>query len=436
MNQIQQAIAALRTGNFVQADQLCRQALARDERDFDALHILGVIHAQREQYEEAERLMRSALAIDPKMPPCLHNYGNVLSRLKRYQEAVRFYRQALVLAPNMAPVYSDLGNAQKELGLTEDAIASYRKALALNPNNPPALNNLAQAMIDLGRLEDAHDLLQRVLALAQNNPQSVKLLARLAFERGELEAALTHYQRALALKPDQGDAYCGMANTLKDLGHLQEALEAYRKSVALEPGNCAFYIGLAECKEFSSGDDDLAQMESVAANTSTLSKADRMHLDFALGKAYADLKDYKRSFEHWLAGNAAKRGMISYDESGTFAILERIERIFSPELMASNAEAGNPSPRPIFVLGMPRSGTTLVEQVLASHPMAASNCLPSKRLSGLSHLKQHSTPTACRLWTAPPSEILALNTSTGWWRSRRNANASPTRCPRILFMPD
>jgi Sulfotransferase family len=107
-------------------------------------------------------------------------------------------------------------------------------------------------------------------------------------------------------------------------------------------------------------------MEAFAAKD--LPTPGRMALDFALGKAYADLKDYTRSFKHLLAANAAKRGAIAYDERATFALFDRIERVFSPELLNSRAGGGEPSDRPIFVLGMPRSGTTLDEQVLASHP--------------------------------------------------------------------
>src|SRR5262249_52657565 len=111
----------------------------------------------------------------------------------------------------------------------------------------------------------------------------------------------------------------------------------------------------------------------LAAKTE-LSKTERMHLDFALGKAYADLKDYRRSFERLLAGNAAKRAMISYDEKSALALFDRIESVFTPELIvelmvAKKFGAGDPSPMPIFVIGMPRSGTTLIEQIIASHPL-------------------------------------------------------------------
>ena len=109
-------------------------------------------------------------------------------------------------------------------------------------------------------------------------------------------------------------------------------------------------------------------MEALAAKSDGLSKTDRMQLDFALGKAYADLKDYRRSFRHLLAGSAGKRATISYDESAAFALFDRIEATFSRDLIARKSGGGDPSASPIFVLGMPRSGTTLIEQIIASHP--------------------------------------------------------------------
>jgi hypothetical protein len=119
---------------------------------------------------------------------------------------------------------------------------------------------------------------------------------------------------------------------------------------------------------FAAGDRHLAKMEELAAKADGLSKTDRMQLDFALGKAYADLKDHKRSFRHFLAGNAGKRAQIEYDEKATLTLFDDIERTFTPELIKAKSGGGDPSTEPIFVLGMPRSGTTLVEQILASHP--------------------------------------------------------------------
>src|SRR5262249_47658075 len=134
------------------------------------------------------------------------------------------------------------------------------------------------------------------------------------------------------------------------------------------------YVNLADSKTFKPGDPHLAAMEALAAQADGLSRTDRMQLDFALSKAYADLREHRRSFEHLLKGTAAKRAAIVYGEAAALSLFDRLERTFTRELRSakgarsSSSGGGDPSPVPIFVLGMPRSGTTLVEQILASHP--------------------------------------------------------------------
>ncbi len=219
------------------------------------------------------------------------------------------------------------------------------------------------------KVDDAAAANERALALNANNHDAVNLAGRIAFERGDLAAALAHYRRALTLKPDLADAYNNMGNVLKELGQLQEAQNAYAQAVRLDPNIAGVYVNLADSKKFAPDDPHLKLMESLAAKSEGLSKTDRLQLDFALGKAYGDLKDYRRSFVHLLAGNAAKRATVSYDEAMTFALFDRTEAVFTRELVAAKSGGGDPSRVPIFVIGMPRSGTTLIEQIIASHPM-------------------------------------------------------------------
>ncbi len=188
-------------------------------------------------------------------------------------------------------------------------------------------------------------------------------------KRGDLAAALAHYRRALTLKPDLADAYNNMGNVLKELGQLAEAHDAYLQAIRLDPNIAGVYVNLADSKKFAPGDPHLERWRRWRQRPESLSKTDRMQLDFALSKAYSDLKDYRRSFERLLAGNAAKRATITYDETAVFGLFDRIEAIFTRELIAKKSGGGDPSPMPIFVIGMPRSGTTLVEQIIASHPM-------------------------------------------------------------------
>jgi tetratricopeptide (TPR) repeat protein len=391
------------TGKNEEAIAAGRRAIELDPNYAAAHSNVGIALFEQGKFEEALAYYDRAVALQSSFVQAHSNRGNALQRLKRFAEAEKAYRRAIELQPAFADAWNNLGTCLRELKRPQEAKTVYRKALELNPNNPDILDNLALAAKDLGRLEEAANLMQRALAIEQRsdklhlhcgmilldqhkveeaatateralalNPNShdaVNQMGRVAFERGNLDAALVHYRRALALKPDLADALNNMGNVLKELGQLHDARQAYLEALRLDPAVCGVYVNFADSKTFTPGDAHLAAMESLAAQPEGLSKTDRMHLDFALGKAYADLKDYRRSFTHLAAGNAAKRATVAYDEQATFALFDRLEQVFSRELIERKAGAGDPSPLPIFVLGMPRSGTTLIEQIIASHPM-------------------------------------------------------------------
>ncbi len=380
-----------------------RRAIALDANAAGAWNNVGIALFDQGKFEEALVHYDRAIALEDNFAQAHSNRGNALQRLKRFAEAEPCYRRALELQPNFLDGWNNLGTCLRELKRAEEAETVYRKALKLGPNNPDTLDNLALAVKDLDRLDEAADLLrralvidsrsdkfhvhhatvlldqkktdeaaaagERALALNPNNHDAVNLMSRVAFERGDLVAALEHCRRALALKPDLADAYNNMGNVLKELGRLQEAQDAYLEALRLDPSVTGVYVNLADSKKFAPGDPHLAAMEALAAKTDGLSKTDRMQLDFALGKAYADLKDYRRSFKHLGAGNAAKRATIAYDEKSAFALFDRIEATFTRKLITAKSGGGDPSAMPIFVLGMPRSGTTLVEQIIVSHPL-------------------------------------------------------------------
>jgi tetratricopeptide (TPR) repeat protein len=379
-----------------------KRAIAIDPNHAGALSNVGIALFEQGRFEEALSHYDRAVAVDPAFVQAHSNRGNALQRLKRFAEAESCYRRAIELAPQFPDAWNNLGTCLRELKRSEDAIAAYRTALELRPNDPETLDNLALALKDLEKYEEAAATLraalaieqrsdkihlhygsvlidqhkideaaaatERALALNPNSHDAVNLMGRVAFERGELEPALAHYRRALSLKPDLADAYNNMGNVLKELGRLDEAHKAYLEALALDPKVTGVYVNLADSKKFRPGDPHLAAMEALAAQADGLSKTDRMQLDFALSKAYADVKQHRRSFEHLLKGTAAKRAAIDYDEPTVLALFDRIEQVFSPQVMRAKSGGGDPSRVPIFVVGMPRSGTTLVEQILASHP--------------------------------------------------------------------
>ncbi len=284
-------------------------------------------------------------------------------------EAEQICQQIININPDLFDALHLLAAAQSGLGKKEMALVNYDRALKVRPHSAEVLSNRGVTLHELKRFKEALASYDRALKVRPDYAEALSNRGHTLSQVGELDSALVHYRRALALKPNLTNLHVNIGNALKELGQLPEAQKAYLDAIRLDPGNTLAYLNFVDSALFLPGDPHLAAMEALAAKIERLSKTDRVWLHFALGKAYADLKDYRRSFEHLLKGNAAKRAMISYDEKSALAFFDRIEAVFTPELMKAKSGGGEPSPRPIFVIGMPRSGTTLIEQIIASHPM-------------------------------------------------------------------
>jgi len=326
------------------------------------LHTLG-------RHSEAVTSFDRAIALKPHFPEALCNRGGALHEMARFDEAIASYNEAVALKPDFAECFNYRGMSFEKLGRLPEALASFEKAIALEPDHAEAYGNRGMVLKELKRFEEALASYDRAIALKPDNPEAFNNRGVVLRELQCWEKAIESLETALALKPDIADAHNNMAIVLQDLGRLQQAQECYQQAIGLNPNIATVYLNLAELKKFTARDADLAAMEALAAKVDGLTQTDRMQLDFALGKAYGDLQDYKRSFTHLLTGNAVKRATISYDEMATFALFDRIEAIFTPERIAQTAGHGDYSRLPIFIVGMPRSGTTLIEQIIASHPM-------------------------------------------------------------------
>ena len=207
-----------------------------------------------------------------------------------------------------------------------------------------------------------------MLAQRPNEPEAHYNLARVLRQRGQLAAAEGSYGQALLLRPDYIEARTNLANLLMDQGKFDQALESYQRVLDIEPNNVEALFNRADIKTFQPGDPDLARLEALAGQGSPVAEKKRPYVHFALGKAWEDVGDYDRAFGHWLAGNALRRRQIRYQRHRHQQTVRQIIEIFSAKFTGALAAVGDPSTAPIFVLGMPRSGTTLVEQILASHP--------------------------------------------------------------------
>jgi len=341
-------------------------ALAPDSAE---AHVnLGNVLAQLNRPEEALSHYARALALKPGLAEPHNNVGNVLTAAGRHQEAVEAFRKALALRPDFAEAWDNLGNALAALGRHDEAITAFERALALQPASATTHSNFGTTLAAVGRHEEAVAHFERALALRPEYSAALNNLGNSLRALRRPEESLAAFERLLALDPALPHAHFGAGSALQVLGRVEPARRAFEQAVALAPDSAMFQRALAETKRFRADDPQLAAMEALAQRASSLPDGERIELGFALAKAYDDVGRADEAFEQLRVANTFKRRMIAYDEAAELAGLAAIARAFTAEAIRAGRGAGDPSSLPIFIVGMPRSGTTLAEQLLAAHP--------------------------------------------------------------------
>ncbi len=376
-----------RAGRLSEAERGYRQILKHHPGHAPSLHLLGLLALQAGHLDDARGLVMAALENDGGSPLYHASLGDILRRQGRMAEAAASFRRITLLRPDLVEGWINFGLASRELGRASLAAAALRRGVALAPEAAPGHANLglmlgsdgaasfrcailcdpglAEAYANLGALQAQPALLRRALMLRPSVAASWYALAG-ALGETAAEDKLTACRAALVCQPDYGRAHNLVGLIEVERGDLTGAARRYRRALACEP-DPAYYANLADLVRFGAGDGDIATMERLA-EAGPLDDAVRIPLQFALGKAYEDCGEAERAFRHYASGNALKRRTLAYDETAALAAMARAERHFSRETLARMAGRGEPDETPIFILGMPRSGSTLIEQILASHP--------------------------------------------------------------------
>jgi tetratricopeptide (TPR) repeat protein len=365
---VERALFLHQQGSLSEAASLYQAVLRTDRDQFDALHGLGILRNQQRRHEEARSLFRRALRQNPQSAEAEYNLGIALNALKRLDEAVLHYQKALALRSDFFQAYNNLGNVLKALGRRDEAMEQFRLALIVKPDFPIAHNNLGNSLQASGQREEAATHYRQAIALQPNYVEAHNNLGNVLRLLGRSAEALPHYERALALDPGYVEAQYNYGNVLKELGRFDEAASALRQTIVLNPQNAGAYLDLVETQKIMPDDPATVAMERLVSDKKALGNVERLPLHFALGRVYDDLGRHDAAFRHFALGNAMRRREIPYDEAVTVDYFSQIKRVFTPELMRDKAGSGDPSPAPLFILGMPRSGSTLVEQILATHP--------------------------------------------------------------------
>ncbi len=289
-------------------------------------------HQLAGRLEEAKALYGDVLRADAENVDALRMMGTIAFTESRPADAERYLRQSVALAPDFVGAIIDLAQVLKDEGRFEEAISNFRRAIELEPGNVKAQFLLGSALAP----------------------------SALTYE------AIEAYQRALELRPSHVGAHLGLGHVLKTVGRQKEAVDSYRECIRLRPDNGATYWSLANLKTYNLSSADIEEMVSQLED-GDVNKESEVNFLFALAKATEDRKDFDLAWQYYEKGNAERRMTEYYDPVRAEVMNDKVIETFDAELLAKLGGQGHADPAPIFVLGLPRSGSTLIEQILASH---------------------------------------------------------------------
>ncbi|HUE79951.1 MAG TPA: tetratricopeptide repeat protein [Sphingomicrobium sp.] len=378
------------------------RAIELDPANAQALNNLGIIHFERKQFEQAADYYRRALATRPGMAEAHNNLGNALRLTGDVDGAMQAYQEALTFRERYPEAYNNLGTLLQQGGQLDEAEHALKKAISQSPQYIEAHNNLAALYFAQKKDTEALRILGDALKMAPKNPQTLLLTARIQTRRNSHAAAEQAVRLALAEQPESAEAltllgqilhetdrydeaiqvleqalkatpdnpealnFYGVA--LKSVGRLDEAREHILKALKLNSGMFGAYANLNDLVDFSKEEELFGRMDAIFAGAANPQADHFLALHFAYAKALDDRGEHQRALEHYVIGGKMKRAHLDYNEQETFAFFDGIRAAFTKERFENRPFAGIEDERPVFIIGMPRSGSTLVEQIISSHP--------------------------------------------------------------------
>ena len=481
------ALSHLRSGNAEMAAELCELNLQKYPGDANLLCLAARANIALRRFSLAHARIEEAIVLFPDFALAHETHGDLLVLQGRPGDALKSYEQAIRLDPTGGLVHDKVARAREliksgplpgegrqrpsmpyareiaeaqEYEKSEDPGAAetiYRDILKKDPNHVEAARLLAgiavgnkryrdaevllkrvlenapdytrawvdlvNAQRELEHYEDAADSARQVLRLAPDKAESHMVFAGAIGMAGQHEDAIRAYEKALEIAPDKAAALCSMAHQQKTVGRTDDAIASYRRAVAVKPDHAESFWSLANLKTFRFDDGEVSAMMALL-DDEALPDESRSQLHNALGLHFEAHEDYDRAFEHFAACNQCRRQHESYDPVNTEDTYGRIIEMFTPEFIAQHDRDPEFDVTPIFVVGLPRSGSTLIEQILASHSLVDG----THELSDLQRVVQAARRRSPKRKDRFPEALATL--STGEWHDLGRAYLERTKIHR------
>lgn len=381
------------------AAEQAREILKVIPRQPLAQFLLGLAYSANRQGDEAIVALRRAVELQPDLPDAwrtladhLTAAGDVAGADHAYAQHIRFstrdprlleagaalaenriavaeafLREHLKQHPTDVAAIRMFAEVAARLGRYADAEALLERCLELAPSFLGARHNYAYVLQRQNKLAKSLEQIERLLTADPRNPGFRNLHAAVLGRAGDYDRALKIYADVVKEYPTNAKVWMSYGHALKTAGQQGECVSTYRRAIELSPQLGEAYWSLANLKTFRFSDADVAAIHGQLRRND-LSEEDRFHFHFSLGKAFEDARDYTKSFEHYDHGNRLRREMVQYEADETSQHVRRSKQLLTPEFFAAREGWGSSAPDPIFIVGLPRAGSTLLEQILSSHP--------------------------------------------------------------------
>ncbi len=397
---LKEAFRLHQSGQLDQAEKFYRQVLTVQPDHGDALHLLGVVCYQTGRFAEAAALIQKAIEQNPQAEACYSNLGNALKSMGKTEEALAAYEKALALKPDYAEAHYNLAVTLKSAGRGKDALEAYRKAIEIKPDYVEAHSNMANELKEQGKIAEAIAAYRKALEIRPDYAEAYNNLGNAYKDIGKMEDAVACYRKALGVRPDYIQALNNLGNVLNDMGRLDEAVVCYEEAFRLEP-ECEWAVAGYAKVLMRKGDFDTAHqrlrpivdagtenvdiavtysqladkfgekdravnlLEKLVAVGQSHSIDEKRQIHFNLGRLYDKSGDYDTAFHHYQQGNSLRPTLFNQVLNESY--IQNLMAAYPAEKKGSIPKSSLDAAAPVFIVGMPRSGTTLVEQILSTH---------------------------------------------------------------------
>jgi tetratricopeptide (TPR) repeat protein len=332
---------------------------------------LGNTHLHFGQLDDAIRHYREAIRLEPNLGPAYLNLAHSLQRQGHLQRATDCLRDCLARQPKYAEAHFNLGNVLIAMRRREEAAAQFDEAIRLQPAFAPAYNNRGNIALELGRVDEAIEYFEKAVRAQPDYVEAQVNLGGALTERHQVEAAVEAYKQALRVQPAHARAHNNLAEAYLDMGESQEAQNHLREAIRLNPAFIRPLLHLAANGFYSSAEPGVEEIKARLTD-SRLSRDAASQLHFILGYLHDRAGDTDAAFEHFRQGNAHRRAILqqngnAFDADANSVAMDRLIAFFTPEYFEQTRGFGLETEVPVFIVGMPRSGSTLVEQILSQH---------------------------------------------------------------------